>query len=160
MATYSHPRAKASWQGNYDVYGAGYNGVRLEAIELQVDAEQLVSGDVFNLIRLSGDTAVIGGWVKTDALDAHATPTLDLDVGYDLESGTDDPNFFFEGGGAAASFEGPFIAGIGAAAAPLVAGEDYFVTVTLTGSAATGADGSIYVYLLLADASSQGADAV
>lgn len=158
MATFSHPRAKASWQGNYDVFGAGYNGIRLEAIELNVDAAQLVSGNVFNLIKLSSNTVILGGWIETDTLDS-GTPTLDLDVGYDLDSGTDDPNYFFEGGGAGASFSGNFIAGVGAAAIPFVATDDYFVNVTLTASAATGEDGAIRVYLILADADSVAGDA-
>ena len=151
MATFSTQKAKASWQGNYDTFGVGPgDGVRLVAIEIEPTAEQLVSGNIFNLLKVSANTSVIGGWIKTDTLDSHMTPTLDLDVGYYSDSITDDPNFFFEGGGAAASFAGNFIAGIGAAAAPLVDDDDYTIAVTLTGSAATGADGTIYVYLLLA----------
>lgn len=159
MATYAHPNAKASWQGNYDVKGAGYNGIRIESIQLEVTAAQLTLNDVFKLIKLSNDTAVIGGWIKTDTLDSHTTPTLTLDIGYDLDSGTDDPNFFFDPT-AAASFAANFIAGIGTAAAPFVASDDYTVTATVSAAPATAAAGTIYVYLILADASSVNAAAV
>lgn len=155
MATYSTQKAKASWQGNYDVYGIGPgDGARLVPIEVELTAAQVANGNIINLIKLNSNVVVLGGWIKTDALDAHATPTLDLDVGYYHTTATDDPNFFFEGGGASASRNANFIAGLGTAAAPYVASEDYTVAVTFTAGAATAAAGTIYVYLLLADASS------
>lgn len=150
MATYSTQKAKASWQGNYDTYGVGPgDGVRLVAIEVELTAAQIASGNIVNLLRLTPNTAVLGGWIKTDVLDAHATPTLDLDVGYYCDTVTDDPNFFYEGGGAAASRNANFIAGIGAAAAPFVNTEDTTIAVTFTANAATAQAGTIYVYLLL-----------
>lgn len=151
MATYSTQKAKASWQGNYDVYSVGPgDGIRILPIEVELTAAQIASGNIINLIKLDSNVAVLGGWIKTDELDSHTTATLDLDVGYYHDTGTDDPNFFFEGGGAAADRNANFIAGIGAAAAPYVASEDYTVAVTFTANAATAAAGTIFVYLVIA----------
>jgi hypothetical protein len=149
MATFSHPKfATASWQGNYFAFGPGPNdGVKLIAIDLEIAADELSAADVHRFIYLNSNTIVLDAFVVSDDLDAHATPTLTLDLGYDLDSGTDDDDYWLanstvgQAGGTAAS-----------TAAPFVPGDNFFVQAKVETGAATGAAGTLTCYLLVAPA--------
>jgi hypothetical protein len=163
MATYYHPQAKPSNPGaDVDVRGAGYNGVRLECIELEVTAAQLAINNTFNFARYNSDTVILGGWVEFDELDSHATATLDIDIG--LKDGTTTD--------ADALLNGGVITGGGPAKAVLTAGvgtavvtnlamvADYTVYATVIAAPATAAAGTIKLCLLLGDKASVNAAAV
>lgn len=153
MATFYHDKfASASWQGNYDVYDVGPGeDTKWVRLSMEAGASDLALNNVFKFIKLSSNTVVLGGQINTDTLDAHATPTLVLDVGYNLDSGTDDPDFFVNGSAGAAANVG-FIAGLGAASPAFIPTDDYFVEVLVQTAAATGAAGTITLSLLLGNA--------
>lgn len=155
MSTLAHDQfATASWQGNFDVYNVGPNDTapRLLRISLEAATTDLDAADVFKFIKLGSDTIVIGGWVNTDALDSNGTPTWEFDIGYDPDTASADPDFFYNGA-AAGSHNANFIAGIGAAAAPFIPddGDEYMITAVNTAGAATAAAGTITLSLLLAN---------
>jgi len=52
----------------------------------EIAAEQ-AAGDTITMFTIPAGTTVHGGWLRGDAIDAHATPTLDYDVG-DASSST------------------------------------------------------------------------
>lgn len=161
MATYYHPQAKPSNPGgDVDVRGAGYNGVRLECIELEVTAAQLVINNTFNFARYSADTVILGGWVEFDDLDS-GTPAFEFDIG--LKDGTTtDPDALLNsgvisGGGGVSVV---LTAGIGTSVVTnLAMVADYDVYGTVTAAPATAVAGTIKLCLLLADRSSVNAAA-
>lgn len=152
MSVLAHDQfATASWQGNYDVYNVGPGeDTKLIRISLEAATTDLDATDTYKFIKLGSDTVVLAGWVNTDALDAHATPTWEFDIGYDPDTAAADPDFFYNGA-AAASHNTNFIAGVGAAAAPFIPddGDDYMITAVNTAAAATAAAGTITLSLLL-----------
>jgi hypothetical protein len=163
MATYYHPKAKGSNPGgDVDVFGAGYNGIRMECIELEVTAAQLVLNNTFNFIKLNDSTVILGGWVEFDELDSHATATFEFDIG--LKDGTTtDPDALLNSG--VISGGGPanlvLTAGIGTAVVTnLAMVADYTVYGTVIAAPATAAAGTIKLCLVLADRSSANAAAV
>lgn len=163
MATFYHPHAKPSNPGaDVDVRGAGYNGVKLECIELEVTAAQLAVNNTFNFAKYSDSTVILGGWVEFDELDSHATATFEFDIG--LKDGTTtDPDALLNSG--VISGGGPakmvLTAGIGTAVVTnLAMVADYTVYGTVTAAPATAAAGTIKLCLLLADSSSANAAAV
>jgi hypothetical protein len=54
-------------------------------------AANVEDGDIFAMLKLPKGSVVIGGWVDADAIDAHATATLDLDIGW-AANGSDAAN--------------------------------------------------------------------
>lgn len=161
MATYYHPQAKPSNPGgDVDVRGAGYNGVRLECIELEVTAAQLVINNVFKFARYSSDTVILGGWVEFDDLDS-GTPAFEFDIGLDDGTTTDPDALLNSGvisGGGGVSVV--LTAGIGTAVVTnLAMAADYDVYGTVVAAPATAVAGTIKLCLLLADRSSVNAAA-
>lgn len=163
MATYYHPFAKPSNPGSdVDVRGAGYNGIRMENIELEVTAAQLALNNTFNFIKLEADTVILGGWVEFDELDSHATtPTFEFDIG--LKDGTTtDPDALLNSG--VISGGGPvnvvLTAGVGTAVVTnLAMAADYTVYGTVVAAPATAAAGTIKLCLILGHRSSVNAAA-
>jgi len=45
-------------------------------------AANVEDGDIFEMCKIPANSTVIGGCVYADPLDTHATPTLDMDVGW------------------------------------------------------------------------------
>jgi hypothetical protein len=58
-------------------------------------AANVEDGDIFEMCRLPANATVLGGELRADPLDTHATPTLDMDIGW-ASNGTDaaDPDGF------------------------------------------------------------------
>ena len=162
MATYYHPDAKPSWQGqNTQVVTVGPNDqARWINISLEVTAAQVEAvNTVFRFIRLGEDTVVLDGNFVTDVIDAHAsTPTLVLDVGLSDGGTSDDPDYFVNGvvNTATEGINTPFATTAGmntALGQRFQAVADYYVEALVQTAAATGAAGTITVSLLLGNKS-------
>jgi hypothetical protein len=151
MSELAHDQfATASWQGNYDVYSVGPGeDTKMIRISLEAGTADLDAADTFKFIYLDSDTVVLGGWVNTDVMDSGGT-TWEFDIGHDSDTAAPDPDFFYNGAGAA-SHNANFIAGIGATAAPFIPddGDNYFITAVNTAAPTTAAAGTITVSLLL-----------
>lgn len=163
MATYYHPKALGSNPGgDVDVYTAGYNGIRMECIELEVTAAQLVLNNTFEFIKFDDDTVILGGWVEFDELDTNGSPAFEFDIG--LKDGTTtDPDALLNSG--VISGGGPanavLTAGVGTAVVTnLAMVADYTVYGTVIAAPATAAAGTIKLCLLLGDRSSVNTAAV
>lgn len=142
--TFSHDQfATASWQGNYDAYGPGPNdsSPRLFAIDMDI-ADTTVINDVYRFIYLNANSVVIDAFIKSDDLDSATSLTLDL--GYDLDSGTDDPDYWL-----AASTIGQTGGVAKSTAVPFIADDNYFVQMLIKAAAGTAVAGTVTLYLLI-----------
>jgi len=45
-------------------------------------AANVEAGDIFELCKLPAGATIVGGELRADPLDTHATPTLDMDLGW------------------------------------------------------------------------------
>ena len=157
MATYYHPSAKPSWQGNNtQVVTAGPNdGTRWVTFSVEMTAAQVALNNVIRFCRLGQDTVVLDGNLTTDVLDSHATtPTLVLDLGLSDGGTSDDPDYFVNGvvNGAAAGINAPFATTSGVNTALGTRFQpvgDYYVEMLIQTGAATAAAGTVTVSLLL-----------
>jgi hypothetical protein len=152
MSNVSHGKyATASWQGNYDTFKCGpEDGIRYVGFTLDIGTDNLGAGDVWKFVRLDSDTVVLGATLIVDDLDSDGSAAVTIDLGYDLDSGTDDDDYFLanstigQAGGSATS-----------AAAPLFATADYVVQAKVETAAATAQAGTATCYLTLANKNAQ-----
>lgn len=170
MATFYSEPASASWQGNYFPRSSHANGPTWATFSVSVTAAQAVSGNIFNLVKLTSDTIVIDGTVTASGLDVHASTTALVDVGYFSDANgdgdTDNADWFVDGavlptltGSVTTSFFAA--AADGFAVSPFIPASTttadgdrttgYFVGASLLGTVATAGVGVITVRLLLAD---------
>jgi hypothetical protein len=147
MANVAHDRfAAASWQGNNDVFDAGPGmGVRAITIQLSIGTDNLGAGDLWKFIKLSKNTEVRAASLTVTDLDTNGSPAITLDLGYDLDAGTDDDDYWLanstigQAGGTAASTANTF--------RPT---DDYMVQVKVEAAAATAAAGTATLELEIA----------
>lgn len=147
MANVAHSKfAQPSWQGNLDVFDIDPAfGVQSIAITLAIGTGNLGAGDLWKFIKLSKNTEVRAASLTVTDMDTHATPTLTLDLGYDLDSGVDDDDYWLanstagQAGGTAASTANIFRAA-----------DDYVVQVKVEAAGATKAAGTATLNLELA----------
>jgi hypothetical protein len=147
MANVAHDRfAAASWQGNYDVFDAGPGmGVQQISIELDVGTDNLGAGDLWKFIKLSKNTEVRSARLTVPDLDTNGAPAITIDLGYDLDTGTDDDDYWLanstigQAGGSAAS-----------TAVQFRTTSDYTVQAKVETAAATAAAGTVTLDLEIA----------
>jgi len=147
MANVAHDRfADASWQGNNDVFDAGPGmGVKNISIQLSIGTDNLGAADVWKFIKLSKNTEVRSAALTVTDMDTNVSPALTLDLGYDLDSGTDDDDYWLansnigQAGGTAVSTANVFRAA-----------DDYMVQVKVEAAAATAAAGTATLDLEIA----------
>lgn len=116
MANVTHQYADANAFGNAPTpRGARQGAFETQSIKLDIGAENLGAGDLWKFITFNSRTAIYDVRLEVTDLDDGALLTLDL--GYDLESGTDDDDYWFanstigQAGGAAQSTADVFAPG-------------------------------------------------
>lgn len=176
MATFYSEYAQPSWQGNYYPIEAGPGTApRWVKYRMNITAAQAVTGNIFNMVKLSANTVVLEGSFTTHGVDVHAaTATATWDVGFlsdaNGDGDTDDIDWFVDGAATAAAYVSPSSevtvnfghSGAGGYDAmpyrPIdtltsagTANGGYFISVKLLGTVATAGAGWIEVGMLIAD---------
>lgn len=114
----------------------GTDRLRTESFVLDISADNLGAGDLWKFCRFNDRTAIYEVRLEVDQLDTDGSATLTIDVGHDLETGTDDDDYFLanstigQAGGAESS-----------TAVPLAPGEDFTLQAKVEAAAATAAAG-------------------
>lgn len=76
--TLTSTQAASSWP----VRGIGQSGNLKVAMGTYAIAANVEAGDIFELCKLPAGATVVGGELRADPLDTHATATLDMDLGW------------------------------------------------------------------------------
>lgn len=98
--------------------GPRQGSIQTVSIPLAIGTGNLADGDLWKFIKFNERTAIYEVRLATTELDEDATPTLALDLGYDLDTGSDDVDYWidgsttFGGGGAVNSSAATFAPGV------------------------------------------------
>lgn len=78
MATLTATRAAST----FPVFQASGSGIMQVAYGSYDLASEPAAGDIAEMCKVPAGAVVLGGWLRVEDIDTHATPTNDIDVGY------------------------------------------------------------------------------
>lgn len=143
MANVTHQYAASNAFGD-DPTPRGVSDVKALSFSLDIGTDNLGAGDLWKFVTFNERVAIHSARLEVTDLDSNATPTLTLDLGYDLATGVDDDDYFLansnigQAGGAAQS-----------AAAFFAPQETFTVQAKVETAAATAAAGKATLTLLV-----------
>lgn len=153
MATITATRAAST----FPVFKAAGSGIMQVAYGSYDIAADPSAADIVELCRIPAGAVVLGGWLRCEDIDAHATATVDIDVGYAANGDVSaDPDGFGNFGVLNAAAVTNYLPEAGILLplhgvlkdGPLAFTRETIVQATFTGSPATFAAGTITVVVM------------